>query len=61
MLKKNVMTEKTKEMTDHFKGCLTRATFLRAQGFLDSSQFKVVRNRILEQQGIILKAFGKCE
>lgn len=46
-------------MADHFKSCITRASYLRNQGYIDPNEFKVIRERILKDQGTILSAFDE--
>lgn len=58
MVKTHLSRQKD-EMKDYFKGCLTRNSFLRNQGYVDDRQFKIIRERILTDQATILEAFDK--
>ena len=57
--KKPVLQQAFEELRDHFKGCLTRATFLRNQGYLTLDEWKKVRERIFEEQKGALNGLEK--
>ncbi len=55
--KKPVLKQVKDELKTHFKSCMTRATFLRNQGYVLPDEYKAIRNRIMADQASVLEAF----
>jgi len=55
--KKPVLKQMKNDLKVHFKSCMTRATFLRNQGYVSPDEYKAIRNRIMADQASVLGGF----